>query len=279
VAFIALDELAGRPVLPLPAPPPSALPRRGAAGRALFAALTLYTVVAAVALQTVPADLRLDVGGGLLVVLAVDVPLVELMRGIATRRVRVRLARLAPTTVELPATVAAVVARYGIRELSIRMQVGVAPRDRAFRVGRRAWVVLGHRTVHRGEFRSFVLCHEIGHVVRDDSRIRRITYVVASATILVLGLLTDGPTLAVAVGLTLLAFVAEHWLAELACDAFAVRWVGVEAFRAWATPYRARLGRAARLGLRSRLRIARGLLTHPPMGLRLWWAERVAASS
>jgi Zn-dependent protease with chaperone function len=276
VAFIAWDQLANRPVIPLPAPP-STLPGRAVGWRALAVALGLYTMAAVIALTAVPGDLRLEIALGLLIVLAVDVPLIELMRGISARRVRTRLARTAPTAVGLPAGVTAVAARYGVRELTTRMQVTRSARDRAYRVGRRAWIVLGAGTIHSGEFRSFVLCHEIGHVVRDDSRVRRITFIVAAAIILVTGLSAEGPSLAVAIAATLLAFVADHWIAELACDAFAVRWTGVEPFRAWATLYRQRLRLPANRRPGRRLRRGLGLLSHPPMGLRLRWAERVAA--
>jgi Zn-dependent protease with chaperone function len=279
VTFVAWDQLADRPVIPLPEPPPGVLPGRAVGWRALALALVLYVIAAATALAVVPADLRGEISLGLLAILAVDIPLLELLRGITARRVRKRLARTAPSIVDLPVHVMAVAARYGVRELTARIQMTPAARDRAYRVGRRAWIVLSAGTVHSGEFRSFVLCHEIGHVVRDDSRVRRIAFVVAAAIILVATLPTDGLSLAVAVVATLLAFVAERWLAELACDAFAVRWTGVEPFRVWATLYLHRLRQPANRRPARWLRRALGLLSHPPMGLRLWWAQRVAARS
>jgi hypothetical protein len=147
------------------------------------------------------------------------------------------------------------------------------------RDGRRAHVWLGSNwfgpedTVHL----PVVLEHELGHILRRDNQ--RSTVLQATGVLLTVLAAAWLPLLLAvlaAVAFRLL-YIGWSWWTELACDARAVRICGREAVIALWERHTELLGdppRPVRLwhGLRS-------ASTHPPYGLRMWWARRTDAPS
>lgn len=271
----ALTRLAAS--VPLPPPPPGALPRRWAALASIPLLLAWYAVALLLADATIPEPID---QAGLIVmfvaVVVIDVPLIESLTGFTARRVLRQYARLAPTVVALPDAVYDLAARYGVTRLETRVQQSWLVRDRAQRAGRRAWVVLAAVTLRSGEPLPFILGHELAHVMRNDSRRRRISFVCLLG-IVAAAVVAGGPV-TVAVGLAggLAVWVGDKWLAEWGADAVAVRWVGIAPLRAWLAVHRNRLAQPANRTPRRRVFRALGLLNHPPLSWRLWRAERLA---
>jgi hypothetical protein len=176
------------------------------------------------------------------------------------------LAKL-PVAFDPPPEVVAVLARRGLTG-EIRLQSGRAVRDRCYRRGSNAWIVLAPRTMARPRLVGFVLAHEVAHALRNDHGRHRVVGTLAPAT-LVAGYITLDPwAWLIAFSGVIVFHVADRWWSELACDRFAVRWAGAAALRAWADDHRALLRERQNRGWR-RLRRVRNLLKHPPFALRV----------
>ncbi|MGW3957580.1 M48 family metalloprotease [Streptomyces sp. NPDC004752] len=149
----------------------------------------------------------------------------------------------------------------------------------SLRDGRRAHVWLGSRwlgpddTVHL----PVVLEHELGHILRRDNQ--RSTVLQATGvllTVLAAAWLPLFLTVLAAVVLRLL-YIGWSWWTELACDGRAVRICGRDAVIALWKCHTALLGDSSRP-----VRLWKGLRsasTHPPYGLRMWWARRTDVPS
>lgn len=143
--------------------------------------------------------------------------------------------------------------------------------------GRRAHLWLGsnwfgpEQTAHL----PVVLEHELGHVLRRDNQRSTVLHAVGVfLVVLVTAWLPVPAAVAAAVALRLL-YIGWVWHSELACDARAVRACGPEAvIHLW----RRNAGLLRTLSPLARLEHnLRAAFTHPPYGLRIWWARRVTA--
>ncbi|RNG38045.1 hypothetical protein EEJ42_01970 [Streptomyces botrytidirepellens] len=145
--------------------------------------------------------------------------------------------------------------------------------------GRRAHMWLGSHWFgpEDTEHLPVVLEHELGHILRRDNQ--RSTVVQATGVLLtVLAAAWLPLPLAILAGVALrLLYIGWSWWSELACDARAVRICGRDAVIAVWGRHTALLGEHPR-----RVRLRHGLRsasTHPPYGLRMWWASRTNAPS
>ncbi|MFF7953609.1 M48 family metalloprotease [Streptomyces griseorubiginosus] len=149
----------------------------------------------------------------------------------------------------------------------------------SLRDGRRAHLWLGSNwfgpedTAHL----PVVIEHELGHILRRDNQCST----VLQATGVLLSVLAAAwlPLLlaVLAAGVLRLLYTGWSWWTELACDRRAVRICGREAVIALWGRHTALLGDLPRQvllwnGLRS-------ASTHPPYGLRMWWARRTDVPS
>jgi Zn-dependent protease with chaperone function len=264
-----LDDLVA--AVPLPPPAPAALPLRLLSLRAMLGLVLAYAVAATVAVSTItPADLREVAAGAYILVAMTYVLLLIVLGGVAAGRLSRRLAARAPILVALPPLVDDVVRRHGVRRLETRIIDGAMVHARAYRLGGRAWVVLSSAVLLNAESAGFVVAHEIGHVLRADSRRRRLGVMLGFAMVAIV-IIAPLPLTALVTALMAVAVVVgDKWLVEFGADDIAVRWVGIESMRAFVAQYRQRTAPTRRL------RRARGLLTHPPVGWRLARAERLA---
>jgi Zn-dependent protease with chaperone function len=280
----AVADTAGPPVtlahlvatLPLPAPRglPSRWSRLASAGSLVLA----YLAAAGLALLTVPGYDRVFAAVGYLAVVVVD-GLIQLgLTGLTARRVERRLAKRAPAVIAAPPVVAEVLRDAGVRQFELRVSTGRPLPDRAYRLGRRACIVLSPMTIVESRSLPFVLLHEVGHVVRRDSGRHRISFIMA-AGLIVIPLISPG---ILPLGVALLAggavFVADRWRAEYACDAIAARWVGVEPLQTWMRTHAQGLSRPENRTPARWVRRALGRLTHPPITRRAARAAKLAAS-
>lgn len=149
----------------------------------------------------------------------------------------------------------------------------------SLRDGRRAHLWLGSNwfgpqdTVHL----PVVLEHELGHILRRDNQ--RATVVQATGVLLTVlaAAWLPLPLAVLAAAALRLLYIGWSWWAELACDARAVRICGRDAVIALWGFHTALLGAPSRpVRLWNGLRSAS---THPPYGLRMWWARRTDAPS
>jgi len=150
----------------------------------------------------------------------------------------------------------------------VRVQSGRSVRDRCYRRGSQAWIVLAPRTMARPRSAGFVVGHEVAHALRNDHARHRVVGTLAPATLLAGYITLDPRAWLIAFGGVLIFHVADRWWTELACDRFAARWAGAEALRAWADGHRALLRERQNRGWR-RLRRVRNLVKHPPLALRV----------
>ncbi|WP_148081819.1 M48 family metalloprotease [Streptomyces botrytidirepellens] len=149
----------------------------------------------------------------------------------------------------------------------------------SLREGHRAHMWLGSNwfgpddTVHL----PVILEHELGHILRRDNQ--RSTVLQATGVLLTVLAAAWLPLLLAvlaAVALRLL-YIGWSWWGELACDARAVRICGRDAIIALWRHHTALLSDHSR-----RVRLWNGLRsasTHPPCGMRMWWARRTDAPS
>jgi Peptidase family M48 len=152
----------------------------------------------------------------------------------------------------------------GIRQFQLLAQTGGQRRNRCLRLGRRAWLVLAPSTIRRPLALGFVLGHEAAHLARNDTLRRRVDLILCLSLAYGAFFAATPVGWAVALGGGALLWVVPRWSAELAADAVGVRWAGAEAMRAW----------AGTIGPIPPLRRLAGLLTHPPLKLRLRLATR-----
>jgi Zn-dependent protease with chaperone function len=261
--------------IPLPVPPPGALPSRWLGPWSTLGLVVAQGLAFAAALATIPSVDWQDAAVGYLVIIGVNVPLQILLGGVAARRVRTRLAARAPTVAEPPPAVAGVLDRYRVRRWEIRVEEHRIIRDRSYGLGRRSWIVLSGNTVRTGgSAAAFVLAHEIGHLIRGDSWRRRIGTVLMLAMVIVPLIDASPLTLAVTILASLAVFVGDRWLAEFGADRVAVRWVGVDGMRAWQERHRDLVRARQNRTVRRRVRRILGRLTHPPLS---WRAARAGS--
>jgi Zn-dependent protease with chaperone function len=271
---VSLAQLVTGPPLPAPPEPPTA----GSSLARLGGLVLAYLAAFGLALVALPAEARPIAGVGYVAVVVVDGAIQVVLTGVAARRVERRLAKRAPAVVAAPPVITDVVRRAGVHHFDLRVSTGRLIQDRAYRLGRRACVVLSAVTILECESLPFVLAHEIGHVVRRDSGRHRASFIMAAAMV-VIPLAAPAPLpLGVALLAAVVAFVGDRWLAETGCDAIAVRWVGVEPLQVWMSTYALRLSRPENRTPRRRLRRTLGRLTHPPIGWRVARAEKLARS-
>ena len=172
------------------------------------------------------------------------------------RRVWQSLESQAPTAIAVPPALQQTITDAGGGLLAVRVQPG--GKDRCFTARHRTLVLLSSISVDDREGLPFVLWHELAHGVRRDSARRHVLAALTFATIVPSMLTFDLRAMAAAVAGTYLIVVGTRWLSELSSDAIAVRIAGPQAMHAWAQRVR-----------RLRRRRIRGLLTHPPLSLRL----------
>lgn len=178
----------------------------------------------------------------------------------------------------------AVARKHGLDRLTIAFvdgwdQDGHGNEAASLRDGRRAHVWLGSNwfgpddAIHL----PVVLEHELGHVLRRDNQ-RSIVVQATGVLLTVLAAAWLPLPLAVLTAVALrLLYIAWSWWSELACDARAVRICGRDAVIALWGRHAALLGDPPRpVRLWSGLRSAS---THPPYGLRMWWARRTDGPS
>jgi len=185
---------------------------------------------------------------------------------VARRGTAKHLAKV-PVVLDPPPEVVAVLARRRVTG-EVRVQSGRSVRDRCYRRGSQAWIVLAPRTMARPRSAGFVVGHEVAHALRNDHARHRVVGTLAPATLLAGYITLDPRAWLIAFGGVLIFHVADRWWAELACDRFAARWAGAEALRAWADGHRALLRERQNRGWR-RLRRVRNLVKHPPLALRV----------
>jgi Zn-dependent protease with chaperone function len=168
------------------------------------------------------------------------------------------------------------VARYRVSTLELRTQLDGRLHNRSLRLGRRAWIVLAPTTMGDERALPFVLAHEVGHVVRNDSR-RGLALIPLRTSLLCAAIMVGTVTAAAVAFAGLLVWtVGTRWATEFAADAFAVRWVGADGFHAFLDQHRAGRRHPANRALRYRLGRSTAWLRHPPVRLRLWRADRIA---
>ena len=182
------------------------------------------------------------------------------------RRVARQLTK-ARVALDPPAEVAEVLARRGLTA-QIRVSRGRGVWNGCIRRGSTAWILLTPDTLANPRRVGFVIAHEVAHLLRNDHARRRLDTPLGAALMLSAYVTFDPRAWLIGFGGVIVFQVATRWRSELASDAFAVRWVGVAALRAWANDHLALLRRAPNRGWRRRLRRARNYLTHPPMALR-----------
>jgi Zn-dependent protease with chaperone function len=180
--------------------------------------------------------------------------------------IRRQIAR-APLALDPPDQVIAALARRGVTA-EVRVQPDYQVRDRCYRYGSRAWIVLAPRTMRRPQTLAFVLAHEVAHLVRNDHAWRRLLAVLGPGLLLGAYVTFDPRAWAIGFAGVIGCQVVVLWWTELACDAFAVRWTGADALRAWAADHRALLREPQNRGWRRQARRAFTLTTHPPLSLR-----------
>lgn len=186
---------------------------------------------------------------------------------VVRRRTREAVARAA-TVLPVPGSVRPLLDRLGLRQLEVRVEAGPGA-GRCHRLGRRAWIVLGDGVEQTPAIARFVLWHEMAHLARRDHRARRLHAGLGVGLIAgAIGSL-DLRALTIAVAGTALVTVGGRWWSEAACDRLAVRRggpAGLQAFEAAVRGYRAVLRRQRALPRWARVK---GVLTHPPLALRV----------
>lgn len=178
----------------------------------------------------------------------------------------------------------AVARKYRLQRLTIAFvdgwdQDGHGNEAASLRDGRRAHLWLGSNwfgpqdTAHL----PVILEHELGHIARRDNQ--RSTVLQATGVLLTVLTAAWLPLLLAVLAIVVLRllYIGWSWWTELACDARAVRICGREAVIALWGRHTALLG-----GLPRPVRLWNGLCsasTHPPYGLRMWWARRTNVPS
>jgi hypothetical protein len=110
----------------------------------------------------------------------------------------------------------------------VRVQSEIS-RDRCYRLGRRAWIVMGEATENHQERSRFVLWHEVAHLARRDVTTRRLSASVQCSLFVAALASFDPRAVAITVAGTAVLAIAGRWWSELACDRFAVKQAGVGA--------------------------------------------------
>ncbi len=247
----------------LPGDPDRRLPGRGAVaarvGLTVVVAAGLGIVIAASA--PTPTD-AVATGVAMAVCAAAQAVVSGIVLALVPSLAARRFARQRPLLA--PEFLPALLRGRGIRHFQLLAQTGAQRRNRCLRLGRRAWLVLAPSTIRRPLALGFVLGHEAAHLARNDTLRRRVDLILVLT--LPYGAFFAESRLgwAVALGGGAVLWVVPRWSAELAADAVGVRWAGAEAMRAW----------AGTIGAVPPLRRLIGLLTHPPLKLRLRLATR-----
>jgi len=240
------------------------LPGRGRAAAGMVGGLIPYALlwctVLAVTWDTSGPELVLALGAATVLLSALLAPV------FLRRRVHRSLA-YAPTTLPMPESMRPLLDRLGLQQLEVRIQPAPA-QDRCYRLGRRAWIVLGSGTERHRELAHFVLWHEVAHLARRDGAARRLSARVGVG--LVVGAMGsfDLRAAAIAVTGTAMLIVAGRWWSEAACDRIAVRQAGPAALHAWAAAVSGTLATLRRQKERPRRARVKDLLSHPPLALR-----------
>jgi Zn-dependent protease with chaperone function len=249
--------------------PTPRLPGRGWAVAALLFGLVWLAITGALIILVTWNHAGPELVGGVLLPSALATTLLSAAAPATRRRTLKRLAVAAPQALPIPAQLRPALASHGVSDVEIRIQAGATIHDRCIRLGRRAWVVLAQRTIQHPQQGSFVLAHELGHLVRNDALRNRVAIGMYASLLLTADLSFDSAAWAVAIAGSLVHFVLTRWWSELACDTIAVQWSSVDALHVWAAEQRAMLGHGRNRTLRRRLRRLLGLLTHPPFAVRL----------
>jgi hypothetical protein len=186
---------------------------------------------------------------------------------LAARRVTAKHVSRLPLALDPPPEVVAVLASRGLTA-EIRVASGRFIRDRCYRRGSTAWIVLSPRTLARPRSAGFVMAHEVAHLLRNDHARYRVVATLALAVVMGSYLTLDLRAWLIGFGGVLGLQLVSRWRTELDCDAFAARWTSAEALRAWADDHRALLREPQNRRGRRRRRV-RNFMTHPPLALRV----------
>lgn len=161
----------------------------------------------------------------------------------------------------------AMLARFGIRQLTVIARRSDRGVGRSYRRGHRAWVSLVPASPEP-LFVNFLVAHEFAHLVRSDSTRRLVS------TSVFLGLLYGAlatlslHVIAAAALAILVCMTVTNWCIEVACDRLAVRRVGIAGIDVFVAVLDRMRSTPANGTVKARLRRARGVLTHPPLRLR-----------
>jgi hypothetical protein len=255
----SLSDAVARAELPHEAP----LPGRFAVALGVGATVTIAAGLGAViALSTPTLEDAVVVGAAMVVCAGAQFLAVGAVLLVAPLVAARRFARQRPLVA--PPYLVDLLRRHGIRRLSLLAQTGGGRRNRCLRLGRRAWLVLAPATIRRPRALAFAIGHEVAHLARNDSLRRRVDLTLGLSLLYGAGFAGNPAAWALAVSGAGLLWLVPRWTAELAADTIALQWAGREAMRDWA---------AAVPPARRAHRLA-GLLTHPPLPLRLRRAAR-----
>ncbi|HEY1488801.1 MAG TPA: hypothetical protein VGF84_22015 [Micromonosporaceae bacterium] len=151
--------------------------------------------------------------------------------------------------------------------LTLVQRVDAGPMGRCYRRGRRVRIEIRPFVRDLSDV-SFVLLHEVAHAIRNDSTRRRVALSVG-AGLLYASVFSFDYRLIVATVVGLLVWsCAGRWIAEIACDRFAVRKAGLGAFEAFAEAVDVVRRQPQNRTFRRRIRRTTGWMTHPPMSWR-----------
>jgi hypothetical protein len=252
-------------------------PRRGAVAGGLALALLWYVACGALILTTGPDPVLAAVA--LLGFPVYVFGLTALLRGVTVRTAGRRMARGAGLVVELPAELTALLAGRGVTRLETRALTGPMVRNRCVRIGRWAWLVLAPATIKDDPALRFVLAHEIGHLVRNDSLGRRSRSLLAIGLVGAALIIGTGTAVVIALIGSFAMVVTGRWSAEFAADRIGVRWVGAADLVHWAAGHRALLAQPQNRTPRRRARRMVSWLSHPPLALRVARTGRLRSRS
>jgi Zn-dependent protease with chaperone function len=248
------------------------LPGRRSVAWAVIARLVWYAAMAAALLAAGWDTVGPELIGTLMVALPLIVGGLTATVGHALQVNRM-VAGTEPAPPMLPELTPVLAAR-GLRSLQVRVQTDGPVRDRAYRARRQGWIVLSRMTVGNPRRLRFVLSHELAHLIRNDPLCRRLDGALYNGVV-VTSLVSLDPVLWAIGAIGVLGQqVLTSWRAELACDTIAMRWVGAEALRIWAEHTRIAMRLPPNRTVGRRVRRLVGLLTHPPITLRLVRARR-----
>jgi Zn-dependent protease with chaperone function len=243
---------------------PDRLPGRRAGIPAVVLTVLWYAALTAAILRLTWDEVGPETFGAVVLVLT---SAFGLLAWTLPRRTIARQLAQAGLVLDPPDEVVAPLAHRGIA-VEIRVQSDRQVRDRCYRSGSTAWIVLAPRTIRQPQQLAFVLAHEVAHLLRNDGARQRVFPAIGLGLLVGAYITFDLRACVIAFCGVIGHLVAVRWWTELACDAFAVRWTGAATLRAWVADQRVLRRQPQNRGWHRRLRRTRNFLTHPPLWLR-----------